>query len=162
MFFHALHGDFVGHSIGSSVCLLNRLGGNVLHHSSWWSCHVLRLYRALARRRLNISDNPLCLTSERSSSCKDGIPNLCVRFALPCFRSFQIWHHVTEQNGMDSSWRPLSLVPRSLGFVRLWQYQVVSSSLSLLLLEKIWPTSRWYYDLECSHDASKEQAAEFQ
>ena len=110
MVFRALHGDFVGPSIGRSICLLNRLGGNVLHHSSWWSCpHVLRLFWALAQRRLNVVNNPLCLMPERSSFFKDGIPNLYVRFALPCFRSFQIWQHVAEQNGLASSWRPLTL-----------------------------------------------------
>jgi len=36
--------------------------------------------KRLAQRRHNVVDNPLHLTSERSSFCKDGIPNLCVRF----------------------------------------------------------------------------------
>ena len=91
MVFHALHGDFVGPIIGSSVCLLNRFGGNVLHHSSSWSLpHFLRWFRAVARRRLNVVDNPLRVTSERSSFCKGGFPDLRVRFALPCFCSFPV------------------------------------------------------------------------
>ena len=90
----------------------------------------------------------------------------CVRFTLLCFRPFLIRQHVTEQNGLDSSRWTLSLFPRSPGFVQLRQDQVVSSSLSLILFEKMWPTSRWYYELECSNDArywnGNERADEFQ
>lgn len=62
--------------------------------------------------------NPLRLTSKRPSFCKDGIPYLCVGFALLCFRSFLIQQHVAEQNKLDSLWWLLSLFPRSPEFLQ--------------------------------------------
>ena len=58
-------------------------------------------------------------------------------FRLFMYEKFLIRQHVTEQNGLDSSRLPLSLFPHSLGFVQLWQDQVVSSSLLFLLFKKM-------------------------
>ena len=60
------------------------------------------------------------------------------------YEKFLIRQHVVEQNGLDSSLWPLSLFPPSPGFVQFRQDQVVSSSVSLLLFEKMRPTSRWF------------------
>jgi hypothetical protein len=51
---------------------------------------------------------PLHLTSGRSF-CKVGIGNLCVRCALPCFRSFQNRQRVDEQNRLEFSRRSIKI-----------------------------------------------------
>ena len=61
-----------------------------------------------------------------------------IRYYMPFFCSFLTRQHVAEQNGLDSSRWPLSLFTRSPGFVQLRQDQLVSSSLSFLLFDKMW------------------------
>ena len=60
----------------------------------------------------------------------------CVRFVVLYFRPFPIRQHVAEQNGLDSSLWPLSLFPRSPGFVQLRQDQVVFFFIIVPLVRK--------------------------
>lgn len=99
--------------------------------------------------------NPLRLTSKRPSFCKDGVPYLCVAFALLCFRSFLIQQHVAEQNKLDSVWWLLSLFPRSPEFLQFATSPGGFFFITVPLVRKDVTHLEMVcsLDLKCSHDA---------